>query len=154
MGVPASPAWRGPECNPTCSWGSRGGRRGAQPLTDGTVRVAVDVLHPGRTERSGEASVPSAVALTWPGGRPLRRYMRKWGVCARFAHKSVDLEGDRLESGAPRMLDAQRNPRDCLGVLCLFSGARPWTPCLTRTSGLGSSRQWQSKGVWGMGSEF
>lgn len=76
VGVPASPAWRGPECNPTCSWGSRGGRRGAQPLTDETVRAAVGVLQPGTTERGGEASVPSAVALTWPGGRPLRRYMR------------------------------------------------------------------------------
>lgn len=85
VGVPASPAWRGPECNRTCSWGSRGGRRGAQPLTDGTVRTAVGVLQPGTTERGGETSVLSAVALTWPGGRPLRRYMRKWG-CARALH--------------------------------------------------------------------
>lgn len=57
VGVPAPPTWRGPESNRTCPWGSRGGRRGAQPLTGGTVCAAVGVLlHPawhGRTGRGG-----------------------------------------------------------------------------------------------------
>lgn len=154
VGVPASPAWRGPECNPTCSWGSRGGRRGAQPLTDGTVRAAVGVLQPGTTERGREASVPSAVALTWRGGRPLRRCMRNLG-CARALHTGQSIwKGTDRNLGPPGCWVFKGTLEISLGVLCLFSWARPWTPGLDRTQGLKSSRHWQSRESGGMGSDF
>lgn len=56
------------------------------------------------------------------------------GVCARFAHRSVDLKEDS-DLGPLGCWVFKGTSEIGLGVWCLFAWARPWTPCLDKDSG-------------------
>lgn len=93
VGVPAPPAWRGPESNRTCPWGSRDGRRGAQPLTGGTVGAAVGMLHPAWHGRRVVRPLCGGLDLArWSALGAVQAYT---GDVRALPTGQVNLEGDR-----------------------------------------------------------
>lgn len=83
-------------------------------------------IQPGTAEKHVEASVPCAVALTWPGGRPSEPYKQIHEGCESLAYRSSKFGGGQRGILEPQNVGVQRNPRDWFQsvhptcVLCLY----------------------------------